>query len=67
MVDGETGFLHPPGDIESLVQLMEKLLGQPELRQRLGRAGRSRALSDFSADRVSQALLDCYRGITDKQ
>jgi glycosyltransferase involved in cell wall biosynthesis len=67
VADGETGLLHPPGDIETLVQLMEKLLRQPDLRQRLGNVGRSRALGDFSADRVSQALLDCYRGIMDKQ
>ena len=67
VADGETGLLHPPGDIEALERHMETLLEQPESRRRLGSAGRSRALSEFSADRVSQALLDYYRGITDKQ
>lgn len=67
VADGETGLLHPPGDVEALHRHMETLLKQPELRQRLGSAGRSRALRDFSADRVSRALLDCYRGITNRQ
>lgn len=67
VADGETGLLHPPGDVEALAQLMEKLLAQPELRGRLGNAGRSRALRDFSAKGVSQALLDFYRRTMDGQ
>jgi len=67
VADGETGFLHAPGDVAALARHMETLLAQPELRARLGGAGRARALRDFSADRVSQALRDFYRGIADGQ
>ena len=64
--DGETGLLHPPGDIDALHEHMETLLQQPELRRRFGTAGRARALRDFSARRVTQALVEFYAGIAAK-
>jgi glycosyltransferase involved in cell wall biosynthesis len=66
VVDRETGLLHPPADVEALRSHMETLLLQPDLRRKLGGAGRSRALRDFSAQRVTQALLEFYAGITAK-
>jgi glycosyltransferase involved in cell wall biosynthesis len=65
VADGETGLLHAPGDVAALARHMATLLAQPELRRRMGDAGRERALRDFSTERVSQALLDFYRGIAD--
>jgi glycosyltransferase involved in cell wall biosynthesis len=38
--DGETGLLVPPGDVAMLAQAMQLLIDDPELRKRLGRAGR---------------------------
>jgi glycosyltransferase involved in cell wall biosynthesis len=64
LADGETGLLHPPADVEALRAQMQTLLLQPDQRRRLGGAGRSRALKDFSAERVTQALLEYYAGIT---
>lgn len=66
VVDGETGLLHAPGDVEALREHMETLLTQPERRERLGKAGRARALREFSADRVTQALLDYYSAVARK-
>jgi glycosyltransferase involved in cell wall biosynthesis len=66
VVDGETGLLHAPGDVEALRERMQTLLTQPELRERLGNAGRSRALREFSADRITRALLDYYSAATRK-
>jgi len=66
VVDRETGLLHPPADVEVLRSHMETLLVQPDLRRKLGGAGRSRALRDFSTRRVTQALLEFYAGITAK-
>jgi len=67
VADGETGFLHAPGDVEALARHMETLLAQPELRARLGGAGRARVLRDFSAEGVSQALVDFHRRTMDGQ
>src|SRR5262249_11796978 len=44
VVDRETGLLHAPGDVDALTGMMQDLLVAPELRRRLGRAGRERVL-----------------------
>lgn len=63
VVHGQTGLLHPPADIEALRAHMQTLLLHADLRVRMGNAGRSRALRDFSTSKVTQALLDYYAAI----
>ncbi len=48
VVDGENGYLVPAGDVDRLTQRLDELLGDPELRQRMGRAGRDAVVSDFN-------------------
>ena len=42
VVDGETGFLTEPGDVDQLRGRMAELIADPDLRDRLGQAGRVR-------------------------
>jgi glycosyltransferase involved in cell wall biosynthesis len=63
VVDGETGLLVEPGDVPSLRAALEQLLGDPELRARLGTAARRRIAERFSWDRVVDAMLDVYASI----
>ncbi len=60
VVDGETGLLVPPGDRAALRSALERLLGDSELRQRLGAAGRERARTEFSWPRVAELTLTAY-------
>jgi len=48
VVDGETGFLAPPGDPAALASRVIQLLRDPDLRRRLGAAGRTRVEAQFS-------------------
>jgi L-malate glycosyltransferase len=41
VVDGKTGILVPPGDTKALAGALDELIASPELRDRLGRAGRA--------------------------
>jgi len=66
VVDGETGLLHPPGDVKALCSRMEALASAPQLRRELGAAGRARVLRDFSQDLVTQTLLAYYACVTRK-
>jgi glycosyltransferase involved in cell wall biosynthesis len=43
IVDGETGFLVPAGDVAALATAMQRLISDPDLRERFGAAGRVRA------------------------
>ncbi len=49
VVDGETGFLVPPGDAAALAAKMKMLLEDPALAKRMGEAGRRRAETEFGA------------------
>jgi type III pantothenate kinase len=66
VVDGETGLLVPPRDVEALRAALERLLGDTELRRRLGEAGRERIRQHFTwpavIDRTIQAYEDALAG-----
>ena len=63
VVDGETGFLVPPRDHQSMADALVKLLKDPELRKKMGHAGLVRARRKFSADRMVQETLKVYKHV----
>jgi glycosyltransferase involved in cell wall biosynthesis len=60
---GENGLLVPPRDIRALAEAIAALLADPALRERMGRAGRIRAVEEFSETSVVDATLRLYREI----
>jgi glycosyltransferase involved in cell wall biosynthesis len=60
VVDGETGIVVPPRDPAALRSALERLLADPDLRRRLGTAGRDRARMYFSWETVTDATLAAY-------
>ena len=44
VVDGQTGLLVPPRDAKALAAALDRLLGDPALREQMGRAGRAPGL-----------------------
>jgi len=61
VLDGKTGFVLPPFDVKRLSDALEVVLADPDLRQRMGQAGREFALSRFGADVMVNALEQVYR------
>jgi rhamnosyl/mannosyltransferase len=55
-----TGLLVRPGDPDALSQALNRLLGEPALRERMGCAARRRVEQEFSADRMVSRTLEVY-------
>jgi glycogen synthase len=60
IVDGETGFVVPSGDVVALTSAVTTLLSDPDLRVRFGAAGLRRFHSTFTAERMAQGYLNFY-------
>jgi len=60
LVDGETGFLVPPRDPETLASHLHMLLINPALGERMGRAARARVEQEFTWSTVAQRTATLY-------
>jgi len=60
VVDAETGILLAPKDTAGLALAIETLAGAPELRRRLGRAGRQRCRQMFDHRRMVEQIEAVY-------
>lgn len=61
-----TGLLFPPGDVAGIRDAVARLLGDPDLAERLGAAGRKRAAELFSLDRQVVATETLYEEVLGK-
>ena len=66
VADGETGLLVPAGDPVSLAKALRRLLENPGLRLRMGRAGRERIEKSFTVERKIAATEKSYRKLLAK-
>ncbi|WP_122979192.1 glycogen synthase [Actinoplanes teichomyceticus] len=77
VADGETGLLvgieqvddgtgtpvHPEKFVADLAATLTRVLGDPQLAERMGKAGRRRAVEHFSWARIAEDTLDVYRSV----
>jgi glycosyltransferase involved in cell wall biosynthesis len=61
VVDGETGILVEPRDAEGLAHAVLTLLRDPELRDRMGRAGRARVEKLYTLSRTADLIQGVYQ------
>jgi glycosyltransferase involved in cell wall biosynthesis len=62
--EGETGFIVDKNDPQQLAQVLLRLLEDDALRETMGRAGRERALENFTWDRVAETMLTRYQKLS---
>ena len=61
VVDGQTGLLVPPEDPPALAEAVARVLLDPALAERLGRAGRARVEQEFTVERTVERTDALYR------
>lgn len=59
--DGDNGFLFPNGDTDALEARLRTLLSDPELRRRMGMAGKRRAQEKFTEQRYGEHFTAMVR------
>jgi glycosyltransferase involved in cell wall biosynthesis len=65
--DGETGLLVPPDDPSALAAAIGRLLDDPELRARLGAAGRERVVQRFTWQVTAAGTAECYQATLERR
>lgn len=63
VVDGETGFVVPPGDPGAFAAAMVRVLREPDLAARMGRAGRARIEERFTLERTAAEYGRYFRRV----
>lgn len=57
VVEGETGYVVPAGDAAALASALGRLVADEDLRQRMGRAGRSYLFDHFTTGQTAAQML----------
>ncbi len=65
LVDGQTGLLHPPGDVDAMLSGLIRLVDSPELRRSLGEHARRQAEASFSWEVYARRLESVYFEVLD--
>lgn len=60
--NGISGFTVPPGDVETLAARISALIADPELRARMGQAGREKVEAEFDLSRETRWLSEIFTG-----
>ncbi len=63
VVSGENGYLVPVKNAQATANAIEKILNDPALRERMGAAGRQKALNEFDVAHVVAQTLGVYSRI----
>jgi L-malate glycosyltransferase len=66
ILEGETGFLCPLGDVEAFTDRTRLLLTDESLHDRMSRASRARAVNEFDVDRVVTVYEEYYERIRER-
>lgn len=58
--DGVTGCLCPPADSGALAHCIRRLAVEPDIRRKMGRAGRAKVLAEFGPEQARSALRQAF-------
>jgi glycosyltransferase involved in cell wall biosynthesis len=65
--DGKTGLLYRTGDVEQLASAIRFLSSQPELAEKMGRAGRELVRQNYTPEAHYEVLVGLYERLVDEK
>jgi len=66
VLDGKTGILVKPKDIDGLVNALKKLIDNPLLAKEIEEAGRKRMEEEYSWDIICKKIENAYQEVIDR-
>jgi glycosyltransferase involved in cell wall biosynthesis len=63
VIEGETGFIIPPGNADMLAEKLVCLRQHPQQAQAMGERGRQRILNDFSVEKMVSKTIEVYQEV----
>lgn len=63
--DGRDGLLFEPGNEQSLVDVLNRVLSEPQLSIRLGMAARDKSRERHRAEDIAEAMMNVYQTVID--
>jgi mannosyltransferase len=63
VINGKTGSLVPPGDVDAMATTIEAILADPTGRQKMAEAARAHVERDFSLEREAAAVTAVYEAL----
>lgn len=67
ILNGETGVLIPPGNLEAMADAVSRLMDDPLLRRRMGETGRKRVEKHYTLERHCLAVITLYAEVVDSR
>ncbi|WP_028841480.1 glycosyltransferase family 4 protein [Thermodesulfobacterium hveragerdense] len=67
VIDGETGFLVPPKNLQGFVEKISLFIKDPQLRKKLGEQGRKRVLENFSLEKYVEGVEKVFTEVLGKK
>jgi colanic acid/amylovoran biosynthesis glycosyltransferase len=65
--DGASGFLVPEKDVDALIQKLEILIEQPQLRYAMGRTGRKYVEQYYNIETLNNRLVELYQQLLQRE
>ena len=61
--DGKTGFLFENENVEQLSSILKFLIENPDRRTEVAKAGREKALKEFTSEVMAKKTIDVYKKV----
>ncbi len=67
VTEEHNGLLVPPGKVRALRESLARLLDAPQLRVKMGKAGRERFIEHFTLDKMVEETIAVYRAVLGRE